>query len=77
MARILAMTPAHLHIAIMACCCLSRCGMAHPFAPRGPYRHATVRANGLADGPDLVSRCKENWHNTTLDHYVWVSLTCV
>ena len=69
--------PNRIIIVILASCCLCRCAAAHPFAPRAPYRLAFVRANGLVEGPDLVSRCTENWHNTTLDHYVWVSLPYV
>ena len=58
---------------ILTCCSLWRYSAAHPFTPRAPYRLATVRASGLTEGPDLVSRCHEKWHNTTLDHYTWVS----
>ncbi len=58
---------------VVTCLCLWQCAVAHPFAPRAPYRLATVRVPGLTEGPDLVSRCSEKWHNTTLDHYTWVS----
>ena len=69
--------PSCIILVVLACCCVCRCDAAHPFAPRAPYRLATVRANGLAEGPDLVSRCTEMWHNTTLDHYTWVRLKTV
>ena len=58
---------------VLTCLCLWQGAAAHPFAPRAPYRLATVRAPGLTESPDLVSRCSEKWHNTTLDHYTWVS----
>jgi hypothetical protein len=76
MAGILRMAqPYRMILIVLASCCLCQCAAAHPFAPRAPYRLATVRSEGLAEGPDLVSRCTEKWHNTTLDHYTWVSPT--
>lgn len=70
------MTPsvASACVALLLCLCLqlvTPCA-AHPFTPLGPYKGATRRAAGLSDQRDLVSRCSERRHNTTLDHYDWV-----
>ena len=52
-------------------CLVAQCAADQLFAPRLPYRRAVAGASGIVDGPDLVSRCTENWHNTTLDHFNW------
>lgn len=61
-------------VALLVCLCLAHPSDAHPFAPLGPYKGASRRAAGLSNQRDLVSRCAERRHNTTLDHYDWVRL---
>ncbi len=56
-------------------CLVAQCAAAHQFAPRLPYRLATPGASGILDARDLVSRCTEKWHNTTLDHFNWARVS--
>ena len=61
-------------VALLLCLCvhLAQPCFAHPFTPLGTFKNAARRAAGLTDQRDLVSRCTEKRHNTTLDHYGWV-----
>ena len=59
-------------------CLVAQCAVAmHHTRPRLPYRLAAAGASGPMDAPDLVSRCTEKWHNTTLDHFNWASFALI
>ena len=48
--------------------------LAYQARGRSTAEGASRRAAGLSNQRDLVSRCAERRHNTTLDHYDWVRL---